>query len=535
MPTIQATKIRNEGNVVYINADPAIGVLALTSFTDDATGESGGTYFKRSFRYSKNGVTWTDWEDLTPTAITSISVATADTLCIELAFEKIQPVGTDVLNVSSAEIGDTETTFTEGDYFKGSIFYEFFRSTDVNVLRWYISVLEKLYERGIIPPFIERKNEIGLPDDFVDFWKSICKFFSYLVVYARSYQKFPENLTLIAEYVRERGLAVSVDNSVGDVNHLMETFSSQIFNRGTKKIINTPEKGVDGELLRLIYYKENFDEFLFNLFKPEHFGWNIGNCSPLHKGLYLNDNINKSYETGTQVLDLDKYPTIGDVSIEIDGDNSTMLMDATVDTAGIESHDVSAYGIKVDPSIDYEVSFLIKKSRGQTLNFGVLPFDSDDNVLSFLSASDGSSTNRFLNDATLVRDDKYILVRGFLYNNVYPVYPGTMDLNQGNNLIFPKETVRIIPIITVDDGTANVYAIRIMPMQTAYSRGFIQVKNFISCWLKNNNAHLSMKQVKDYIVKYLIPYNSYIQPTLIGKSPYIPDFPVTTTTTTVAS
>lgn len=508
MPTIQATQIRNEGNIVYIKADPAIGVLTLVSFTDDATGESGSTQFVKTFRYSKNGVTWTDWQPLTVPAITSISVATTDTLCIELAYEKQQPLGTDVLEITEAEIGITMTTFTESDYFKNSIFYQFFQSNDFAVLKWYVSVLEKLYERGIIPSFIDRLNEEGLPDDFVDFWKAVTKYFAYIVIYARSYQNFPDNIVLIAEYLKQRGLIVSKNNTLDELNNLMNTFYQQIGKRGTINIIK--KEGVrtfDGELLRLIDYDRTIDEFLFNLYKPEHFGWTLGRSTPMHRNLYQNDNLNKSYETGTQVLDLAKYPITGDVSIVVDGDNSTMFIDGA---GGISSEGGLKY-IRISPELDYEISFLIKKSSGQTLNFGISAYDVDENPVYCKRVSDGVVTNQFLLNATLQRDDKYILVRGILFNYNKAIIAGeTTEINQGSNLILDRNIVSIVPKITINSGEANIYAIRVLPLYTSHSRAFIQSKNIIDCWLENNNNEYNFKQLRDLITRYLIPYNSSI-------------------------
>ena len=71
-------------------------------------------------------------------------------------------------------------------------------------------------------------------------------------------------------------------------------FSHQIFNRGTNHINDKKNEGsqIEGEILRLIQYNDK-DEYLFNLHKTEHFGWNLGNSSPLYRGLYLNDNLQK--------------------------------------------------------------------------------------------------------------------------------------------------------------------------------------------------------------------------------------------------
>lgn len=69
-----------------------------------------------------------------------------------------------------------------------------------------------------------------------------------------------------------------------------------------------------GEYLRLICYSLTCDEFMFNLVNKQNMGWNIGNSSPLWKGLrqHQNNTIIKGYETFSEdVWDLSYYPIIG--------------------------------------------------------------------------------------------------------------------------------------------------------------------------------------------------------------------------------
>lgn len=519
MATINATDIRQEGNVIYIKSDPAIGVLTLTSFVDDVSGETPPNHFNKSFRYTFNGVTWSDWQPLSTPTITAIPVQQKDTLIIELAYEKV-PFDSTTLAVSEATITGNITVPEDGEYFKGSIFSEFFGSNDVRVLKWYVAVLEKLYERGLIPPFINRQNEQGLPDDFVDFWKSIAKFFGYLVVYARTYQTFDQTESLLAEYLEEHGMKTSINNTLDELQDLMQHFYHHVAERGTLHIIDEVENGatIDGEILRLIYFDKDNDEFLFNLYKPEHFGWNMGNSSPLHKGLYLNDNVNKSYETGIDVVDITKYPTTGTVSKVTDGVHTVLHINGA---GGISASGALKY-IKVDPRLDYEISFLIKDSDNTgNLDFGISAYDASFNLVDLKSDADGTTLNYFLQDGSIMRDDKYFLVRGFIYNKGKDMNADSiLEMNQGVNLTFTDNVKWIIPEIKITSGTANIYAIRILPMQTEYSRGFIQVANFISCWLINNNNNYTIDQAHDYIVKYLINYNDHLKLTNIGEFSY---------------
>lgn len=70
-----------------------------------------------------------------------------------------------------------------------------------------------------------------------------------------------------------------------------------------------------GEYLRLICYCMNCDEFIYNLVNKKDRGWNIGNSSPLYKGLrnHRNTTLLKGYENFTdEVWDLSYYPIIGE-------------------------------------------------------------------------------------------------------------------------------------------------------------------------------------------------------------------------------
>lgn len=512
-----ATNIRIEGNSIFIKSDPVIGILTLTSFADDASGESGPITFTKYFRYTLNGVEYTDFIPLTTPAITSIPVQSTDTLVIEVQYVKNQPTGTDVLEVSEFAIDTTNAPDPVLPYFDNTVFKQFFGSNDVEVLKWYVAVLDKLYQRGLIPNYIDRLNDFDSSEDFIDFWASIAKFFAYLVTYARKFQKFYQSEVLLAEFLEERGLNVSPEDTLNQMNYMMSNFYKEIFHRGTMHIVDKVENGdiIDGELLRLIFYKREEDEVLFNPYKKEHFGWNLGNSSPLNKSMYLNDNVNKSYETTFDIFNLAKYPIVGTTAIQVDGPKSTMF----VNNGGIGA--AGGYKpIKVDPRLDYEFSFMIKKAQGEDLTVGVTAYDKDGNVIDLKSYKDGSISNTFLSNVSLSRDDKYVLVRLFIYNKNRTTYINdSTEIHQGNDLIFNEDTVYIIPTIHVS-GTANIWGIRILPMQTSYSRGFLQVNNFISAWLRNRNQNYTLNEIKDYIRKYLIPYNAHIEVSDVGDAGY---------------
>ncbi|NIG54748.1 hypothetical protein [Chitinophaga sp. Cy-1792] len=514
---IQAAIFREEGNSIILTCSPAVAVLGISSFADATTGEDGNNYFEKFFRYSTNGVDYTEWQALTIDNLTVLQFSGEDVVYFEMKYDrKLSDLNANI-QVTGAllEVAGT-APLPQTPVFDNSIFSRYFGAYDPEVISWYVNVLQKLYAKGIIPNYMDRENEVNGNEDFIAFWESVAHFVSYMVIYARKFQHFYETDFLLSDFISQRGLAVSDGNTLPEMTDLMEHFYHQIAYRGTKHIYDKKELGaaIDGELLRLINYRQE-DELLFNLYKPEHFGWNLGNASPLYKGLYLNDNINKNYETHFDVKDLSKYPVYGDVTAAVEEEKSVMK----ITDGGLKSTD-PAFRIKVDPRLDYEFSFLVKLDAGSRISVGIHSYDKDGNVLNARSYKDGTDNNYFFESVKLVRNDKYLQVRLFLYNRNRTTFAhDTTEIKQGNDLIFHYDTTYVIPVIEIS-GTGSLWGMRMLPMQTNYSRGLVQVNNFISIWMRNRNHSFAINQVTSYIRHYLIPYNSWMALTDVGDAGY---------------
>lgn len=518
MTAIQAASIREEGNSILITCAPAVALLGVSAFVDDTSGEDADNFFDKYFRYSVNGIDYTEFVPLTLEQLTSLRFSGNDIVWFELQYVKKQADRSLPLRVNDLSLTPSgQGALKETPLFASSIFARFFQAYDMDVVRWYINVLQKLYEKGIIPNYMDRFDEEKSNADFISFWESIAHFVAYLVIYARKFQEFYKTEDLLSEYLEQRGLEVSEHNSLSEMNDLMEHFYQHISYRGTTHIYDKSELGavIDGELLRLINYRKDEDELLFNLYKQEHFGWNIGNASPLYKGLHLNDNINKSYETHFDVRDISKYPVVGNVTVAQDQEKSVMV----INQGGISSTD-PACRLKVDSRLDYELSFFIKMEKDSRLTVGVNTFSKSGDPLSCRSYKDGTDTNYFFDGIQLVRDDCYLQVKLFIYNKNRKTFAqDTTEVKQGNDLIFHEDAVYIIPEIRLS-GKGKLWGLRILPMQTSYSRGLIQVNNFISVWLRNRNHTYAIEQVKDYITRYLIPYNAWLALSDVGDAGY---------------
>ena len=67
---------------------PLIGIVALLSFVDDTENEVVNKYFKKQFRYSIDGITYSDILDLTLPNIQGIQVSITDTFIVEYYYTR---------------------------------------------------------------------------------------------------------------------------------------------------------------------------------------------------------------------------------------------------------------------------------------------------------------------------------------------------------------------------------------------------------------------------------------------------------------
>lgn len=493
--------IKTEGNAVFITSYPTVGVLALTSFMEDVEGVDGTHTFEKSFRYTIDGVHFSDWIALTFGNLSGLTLLPHQIVQFEFQYVKLQPLGDDQLEVNAIDVQFTQEAVQPQEMFDKTIFKRFFESTDMRILNWYVNVLNKLYQKGLIPDYLERNvtDNVNEDEDFLQFWGSIAKFFAYYVIYARQFQNFHESEVLLFDFLEQRGLKISDTTTLEQMNALMKDYYAEVLKRGTISVVDREEKGadIDGELLRLLWYKRHQDEFIFNPRLPQHIGWNLGNSSPLYRGLYLHDNANKAPEPQLYPNNIALY------------DGATLTIDEGHNILSVTSDTLSFIDkIKVDSNLDYQFSFLIKCSDPITVK--LLCYDKDLNLIDTISYKDGSTNNTLLDEVKLYRGDKYLPINLFIYNSNKPLFSAdTTEIHQGNDVKLHTDAVWVAPQITID-GQANIYGLRYLPLKTPYSHGIIQTNNVIDTFFVNNNNHFTFKQAHNHIVKYLIPYNSHL-------------------------
>jgi hypothetical protein len=529
-----------DGDIISIQTDvPIVGIVALTSFSDATTGETGTTYFQKTFRYSINGgLTFTDWIELTTLNIQNIVIEKINYFVIEYRYKRIG-VGSDI-GFTSVDIAGTLLPL-DFPIFGGSMFSPFFTSNNVSVLGWALNVLEKLYKNGIIPNYITRNTGSKDDSDYIAFWFSITHFFAVLVYYARGFENIAANTSLMREYVKGRGVYMRNNPDIEELLYVYANYINEIKLRGTKEIyrrglgsfdisadttyygggigVDLLNADVDGELVRLLN-TDLTDECLVAPTSRFELGWCIGQSSPLYTGADNIENLIKAYEYDSEVVDISRYPLIEESYLSVPNQKIQIANVPDGLSCGIGSSVFDlAKAVVIDPSLSYEISFKVLKQTSliADLSFGVALYDMNGTAVSATQITDGTVNNRFFTKLALKKLNTEYWVRGVLNASDSLLVTGdTLNIGFGQNLRSRYNTVFLIPLIIVENSTGvptgdivSIWDIKIRPASLWFSRGLLSSRNFILGYLRNRSADYSDAQVKKIIDEQLIPYNSF--------------------------
>ena len=222
-------------------------------------------FFVKQFRWSRDGgLTFSEFMPLTTVNVENIQITQKDVFVVDISYERS---GTD----PSGELTWNSTTLT-GQFqalatpiYDSTIFKGLFDVTDPSVLGWAINVLEKMYQRGLLPNYIDRNREDKDDSDFVAYWFSITHLFAILVYWMRNFENIPASRILLTEFLRNFDITLPFDLNLADEATIYSQRTDEYRRRGTERIkapATNANEDVNGELLRLIDWKVN-DFFLF--------------------------------------------------------------------------------------------------------------------------------------------------------------------------------------------------------------------------------------------------------------------------------
>jgi hypothetical protein len=235
------------GDAIFFESTPIWGfVRQYTGFTEN---------FEKEFRYSYNGgITYSDWKTLNNTNLqnvfTSWQEANSNSLSndldkkSDLKFQfKYERGGTDstgVLNFYGLTINGTaiqrELEFKTA---KNTIFKDVI-DNNIDVFNTTINILEKLYEHGVVPEYVDRKkdevNTFIEDEDYIALWKNISEFFVVLYVYALRFSKMYWKKELLCEYLADKGIFLCDCDDIVEMQLITQNFYDEIRQRGTVEV-----------------------------------------------------------------------------------------------------------------------------------------------------------------------------------------------------------------------------------------------------------------------------------------------------------
>lgn len=554
---IVKNRATQNGDIIVISTQiPILGVVLLKGFTDSVLGENSHRYFNKTFRYSLDGgLNYSNWAPLTTNNIQLIPINPVNVFFIEYAYERVDDVDyslsdSDLVFNSNNLLGEF-ADLLEGPIYNLSIFKKYFSTYDVKVLNWCLNVLEKLYRKGIIPNYItrgENNNRNNEDEDYVAFWCSVCCFFSLFVNFARLFEEF-ENEEIIETYLLQKGIYFCNESSdINDLIYIMNNFYNEISKRGTLQIVSS--KGdiyqVNGELRRLFCSEAVCQPLIFSLTETHKFGWNIGSSSPLYRGNMGADMAVIGFENHPTEIDLDKYPLQNDSQITIYSElvsppnnyNQELIkfkLNLNSSVTGIKTEILSSPSkeIFINNKISFEISFdyRVIDETDLLMYFGCLAYDKNNNQITLNNLGGGTDDFFYIGPFNGILN-KWYTFKGIVYGlNVDSGNVSLAPLNgqgylQFNNNIY--NPCKIIPQIYIDsDGSSSsltsptevhIANIRVRPLSTPYSTGFVQTKNWINVWGENFNKKFSKNEIKNIERKFLVPYDSYIENIWVDES-----------------
>lgn len=535
------------GDVMYIAVNALVrGKLTMNSFSDAFTGD--GTV-KREFRVNIEPMFYTDWMELTDENLALASYESNAVLRIQIRY--IRLTGTGDLAFSSLTItGVWEAGRFEAPTLMASLFASLLESPVLK--KFDDNIFKKLYFRGIVPKYITRAENVSFDEDrdYVALFSTISYFFSLMIAFFKRFENFRNDEELLREQVR--GWGVNFDEggvTLEQLQYLAQNYYSQIQQRGTAMIMTRegevlPNGGtavVDGELVRLLHSKP-FNELLVGTIADYKMGWCMRNASPMYRGTCREVTLNKTPENTEDFQSLSHFPTVnyGSASVALATSDSKRVMRITSSgngTAGIgrllnSATDISAFMITADPEISYEVTIAFCLVSGSnrsavTAYFGVEGFNDNKEKLddAFVNL-DGTVDGQFFQQAfSIWKSGVWYFARGIIHTYSTTLVAGTKtNLGVGVDLSFNNPFVRFISprflITTTSAATVELWDYKVRPLVrgksilpyrsgapvNSHSLGFIQARDFMYTYARNNNNSLSQDEITDIIEKYLYPY-----------------------------
>lgn len=471
----------------YIN-----GNLSLNSLFEDVENETVDRFFEKKYRYSLDGINYTEWDVLDLNNFEIIGYAD-NIVFIDFIYTRKGNDESGFLKFNSLEIlGEGVIQFNSYNKNFDLIF------SDVLQKNFYTkslrqNLLRKLYNSGILPKFIERGG--GDDDDFLSFWGAICGFFSLISTFANEFDEIPFNSEKLKEYLNQQNISTHQNSTLNQLKNISENLLQEYRYRGTVMTLQNDGENL-GEWLRLISY-ESKDDFLIDFERKKDNGYFLNQSSIIYPGTF-SDNYQ-----------IEKFK------------NSYIS-----DDANIPNYINPENLIPIEKDIDYIFEFTVNKNYVGSFyfNIGLATYNSSGFLIenSLKNCKTQSFDNFFIKERiTCFQNTGELIIRCVLFNSEYE-YDENNELNIGfGNNLKQENTIfkNVIPIITNEDLFDNISVrplVKGWNIKRQKNPQFLQSFRFINNYRKNNNNDKDENYVNNFLERYMIPYHYKLNSIEIG-------------------
>lgn len=536
-------RLNKIGDVLVIESEVTIsGKFVLSNFVDFTNGSKNPQKdLKREFRYSIDGLFWSDWIILTPYNLSKSSVNSERYVTFQVRYTLLSVGAAPVEIQSFSFFGNVVKSLSDMPNMRNSMFNDIWNSREHLELSQ--NLFCKLYHRGILPSYITRgENRDYLEDEhFIELFVSISKYFALFFLSQEQFENIYDKERLLYEFVRQNTFMID-DSSVTkeELQILTSNYFNEIRKRGTIKTFQRGnDNNVDGEFLRFIRNKEG-DEFLVENLSPSSFGWCLGVSSPLYASL-TGDRFNKIVDKTFE--DLGKHNIVS----KVDGSVSNSKLDgygvlklSTSSSTGsacglgyITNQDDVDKGklIVVDSKIDYKISFKIRvlsSTPTSKLKFGLSGYSGTKQHMidSFVDGRTGYElvTDFIDTELSIFKEGAWYEIDACLFSySSLANEEDKLNIGFGENMIFNNVFTKYIsPNIHIYGGEAVVMITDFVIQPLVYgtnirkrrggnenysSLGIVQGERILYAYLRNNNEMVEDEELTNIANKYLMPYN----------------------------
>lgn len=570
-PWVRLTEIND--SLVIQQATPVLGAIGIKSFNLEYEGN-----LLAIFRYSiDEGLNWSETLDLNLENLQRINLKRSHWFMVEITLVN-QPYMMNQLELSGNNLvlgpdgspkslyvesnttwtveesdqgGDTpEPSSSNESFFKAITFElefnkpaipEFYKDFNYSkfipyynhfCIDWTVNVMRKLYQKGIVPKYIERGSNLDWykseqedeavilcddrweDEDYINFWYFITYINALRIWAVDVLEDMLWNPRILHAWLESKGLILGSDIHMDELYYLMTYFYDEMMRRGTMSSFDRSrnlsgefaEAFVRGEFIRLIN-GESTDEIVRALIPSSEQGWVVGYSSPCG---YANTdylvNFTKAWEN--KISDLSKYPLYNGSNIAFDDNGAIIIRGGSDVYSGIGLGDPDMR-VPIDPSKDY--FFLVRFSCEQPfdLRTGCYVYNNVDDQIS-LEDLEGNDQNYFIDEKTFQGTNGDVLFFGEVRSNGTFIRKGQLD--------------GVVNVLKFKDNQTAFYA---MPFFVARSSSNLIIKEVrfglladrdtylldvaeLYLVVKNNNPEYDRDSLKDEISNKLLPIGVYL-------------------------